>query len=121
MAVRFDPNACVHTDENKDRKCDKCGADLNKAPKLVEGVKDVTDNSIIGAAYLLRDLQTGKIFEDGDDTLNAEKNYLSEIHRQWADVGRGAGLQRVALFGGTTISLTETEPGNLYVPVLCKG
>ena len=76
VAVRFDPNACVHTDENKDRKCDKCGADLNKAPKLVEGVKDVTDNSIIGAAYLLRDLQTGKIFEDGDDKLSAEKNYF---------------------------------------------
>lgn len=23
VAVRFDPNACVHTDDNKDRKCDK--------------------------------------------------------------------------------------------------
>ena len=111
VAVRFDPNACVHTDENKDRKCDKCGADLNKAPKLVEGVKDVTDNSIIGAAYLLRDLQTGKIFEDGDDTLNAEKNYF---YQRSTDNGQTWGEElgfSASLFGGTTISLTETEPG----------
>lgn len=111
VAVRFDPNACVHTDENKDRKCDKCGADLNKAPKLVEGVKDVTDNSIIGAAYLLRDLQTGKIFEDGDDTLSAEKNYF---YQRSTDNGQTWGEElgfSASLFGGTTISLTETEPG----------
>lgn len=111
VAVRFDPNACVHTDENKDRKCDKCGADLNKAPKLVEGVKDVTDNSIIGAAYLLRDLQTGKIFEDGDDTLNAEKNYF---YQRSTDNGQTWGEElgfSASLFGATTISLTETEPG----------
>lgn len=111
VAVRFDPNACVHTDENKDRKCDKCGADLNKAPKLVEGVKDVTDNSIIGAAYLLRDLQTGKIFEDGDDTLSAEKNYF---YQRSTDNGQTWGEEQgfsASLFGGTTISLTETEPG----------
>lgn len=111
VAVRFDPNACVHTDENKDRKCDKCGADLNKAPKLVEGVKDVTDNSIIGAAYLLRDLQTGKIFEDGDDKLNAEKNYF---YQRSTDNGQTWGEElgfSASLFGGTTISLTETEPG----------
>ena len=111
VAVRFDPNACVHTDENKDRKCDKCGADLNKAPKLVEGVKDVTDNSIIGAAYLLRDLQTGKIFEDGDDTLSAEKNYF---YQRSTDNGQTWGEElgfSASLFGGTTVSLTETEPG----------
>lgn len=111
VAVRFDPNACVHTDENKDRKCDKCGADLNKAPKLVEGVKDVTDNSIIGAAYLLRDLQTGKIFEDGDDKLNAEKNYF---YQRSTDNGQTWGEElgfSASLFGATTISLTETEPG----------
>ena len=111
VAVRFDPNACVHTDENKDRKCDKCGADLNKAPKLVEGVKDVTDNSIIGAAYLLRDLQTGKIFEDGDDTLSAEKNYF---YQRSTDNGQTWGEElgfSASLFGGTIISLTETEPG----------
>lgn len=111
VAVRFDPNACVHTDENKDRKCDKCGADLNKAPKLVEGVKDVTDNSIIGAAYLLRDLQTGKIFEDADDKLNAEKNYF---YQRSTDNGQTWGEElgfSASLFGATTISLTETEPG----------
>ena len=111
VAVRFDPNACVHTDENKDRKCDKCGADLNKAPKLAEGVKDVTDNSIIGAAYLLRDLQTGKIFEDGDDKLSAEKNYF---YQRSTDNGQTWGEElgfSASLFGGTTISLTETEPG----------
>ena len=111
VAVRFDPNACVHTDDNKDRKCDKCGADLNKAPKLVEGVKDVTDNSIIGAAYLLRDLQTGKIFEDGDDKLSAEKNYF---YQRSTDNGQTWGEElgfSASLFGGTTISLTETEPG----------
>lgn len=111
VAVRFDPNACVHTDENKDRKCDKCGADLNKAPKLVEGVKDVTDNSIIGAAYLLRDLQTGKIFEDGDDKLSAEKNYF---YQRSTDNGQTWGEElgfSASLFGGTTVSLTETEPG----------
>ena len=111
VAVRFDPNACVHTDENNDRKCDKCGADLNKAPKLVEGVKDVTDNSIIGAAYLLRDLQTGKIFEDGDDKLSAEKNYF---YQRSTDNGQTWGEEQgfsASLFGGTTISLTETEPG----------
>ena len=111
VAVRFDPNACVHTDENKDRKCDKCGADLNKAPKLVEGVTDVTDNSIIGAAYLLRDLQTGKIFEDGDDKLSAEKNYF---YQRSTDNGQTWGEEQgfsASLFGGTTISLTETEPG----------
>ena len=100
-----------HVDADKDKKCDTCSADLNQPPVLAEGVKDVTDNSIIGAAYLLRDLQTGKIFEDGDDTLSAEKNYF---YQRSTDNGQTWGEElgfSASLFGGTTISLTETEPG----------
>lgn len=110
VAVRFDPNACVHTDENKDRKCDKCGADLNKAPKLVEGVTDKTVTIQTGKSYQLDDLMDGKIFTDPDGELTY-KNYFYQLSTDdGATWSEAAGFEE-ALFGGLDKSLSQAKAG----------
>lgn len=110
VAVRFDPNACVHTDENKDRKCDKCGADLNKAPKLVEGVTDRTVTIQTGKSYQLDDLMDGKIFTDPDGELTY-KNYFYQLSTDdGATWSEAAGFEE-ALFGGVDKSLSQAKAG----------
>ena len=106
----------------KDGFCDVCGQYCNHAPILKEGITAVSDNVIVGEAYLLRDLQTGKIFEDPDgDALSvagggagnaaSKTNYY---YNRSTDGGKTWGEEldfASALFGATTISLTEKEPG----------
>ena len=67
--------ACENcTDENGDKICDVCGSILNKLPHLIEGVEDKTVIIQTGMSYQLHDLSGGKIFTDEDDELTYE-NY----------------------------------------------
>ena len=110
-----------HTDANDDGICDTCGKKFDRAPRLIEGVQDVKNQVVVGTAYLLGDLQNGKIFFDPDgDKLyvtgsgamgSSQANYFyqrsTDGGNTWSEELSFAG----ALFGATTISLTENEPG----------
>ena len=110
-----------HTDANDDGICDTCGKKFDRAPRLIEGVQDVKDQVEVGTAYLLSDLQSGKIFFDPDgDKLyvtgsgamgSSQANYFyqrsTDGGNTWSEELSFAG----AMFGATTISLTENEPG----------
>lgn len=111
-----------HVDANDDGICDFCGEKFNRAPRLCEGVTDVEAKVVVGEAYLLRDLQAGKIFVDPDgDTLSVAGGGAGNVasktnyyYNRSADGGKTWGDEldfASALFGATTISLTEKEPG----------
>lgn len=78
-------------------------------PKLKDGVSPTASATVqTGTAYLLSDLQAGKIF-DGE-SLTYENYY----YERSADNGQSWGTRQKfekALFGGTLIQLTETVAG----------
>lgn len=78
-------------------------------PKLKDGVSDTASATVqTGTAYLLSDLQAGKIFDGKGLTY---ENYYYE---RSADNGQSWGTRQKfeeALFGGTLIQLTETVAG----------
>lgn len=99
-----------HVDADKDKKCDTCSADLNKAPKLVEGVTDKTVTIQTGKSYQLDDLMDGKIFTDPDDNLTY-KNYFYQLSTDdGATWSEAAGFEE-ALFGGLDKSLSQAKAG----------
>ena len=78
-------------------------------PKLKDGVSPTTSATVqTGTAYLLSDLQAGKIF-DGEGLT-----YENYYYERSADNGQSWGTRQKfekALFGGTLIQLTETVAG----------
>lgn len=79
------------------------------APKLKDGVSPTASATVqTGTAYLLSDLQAGKIF-DGEGLT-----YENYYYERSADNGQSWGTRQKfekALFGGTLIQLTETVAG----------
>ena len=78
-------------------------------PKLKDGVSPTASATVqTGTAYLLSDLQAGKIF-DGENLT-----YENYYYERSADNGQSWGARQKfekALFGGTLIQLTETVAG----------
>ena len=78
-------------------------------PKLKDGVSSTASATVqTGTAYLLSDLQAGKIF-DGEGLT-----YENYYYERSADNGQSWGARQKfekALFGGTLIQLTETVAG----------
>lgn len=78
-------------------------------PKLKDGVSPTASATVqTGTAYLLSDLQVGKIF-DGEGLT-----YENYYYERSADNGQSWGAKQKfekALFGGTLIQLTETVAG----------
>ena len=78
-------------------------------PTLIEGVSSTASATVqTGTAYLLSDLQAGKIF-DGEGLT-----YENYYYERSADNGQSWGTRQkfeTALFGGTLIQLTETVAG----------
>lgn len=78
-------------------------------PKLKDGVSPTASATVqTGTAYLLSDLQAGKIF-DGEGLT-----YENYYYERSADNGQSWGTRQKfekALFGGTLIQLTETVAG----------
>lgn len=106
--------AVAHSDSNSDGKCDTCGKVLVeiKVPHLIEGVAaEKTDTVQVGSAYLLSDLQAGKIFEGAD---GEKLSYTKYYYQRSTDGGETWGERMSfseSLFGGTTIQITELEAG----------
>ncbi len=106
--------AAEHADSDSDGKCDTCGKVLVeiKVPRLIEGVSPTKEDTVqVGKAYLLSELQTGKVFEG---PAGERIPYTQLYYQRSADGGVTWGERMSfseSLFGGTTIQITELEAG----------
>ena len=103
-----------HADGDNDGKCDTCGKVLVeiKVPRLMEGVSSTKEDTVqVGKAYLLSELQTGKVFEGPE----GERIPYTQLYYQRSTDGGETWGERMSfsesLFGGTTIQITELEAG----------
>lgn len=82
-------------------------------PRLKEGVSSTASDTVTaGYAYNLTDLQAGNIFENPDGTALNYTNYY--YYRYVGDTRTGPYYFTPALFGSTTIQITENAAG-IYV------
>ncbi len=106
--------AAAHADGDNDGKCDTCGKVLVeiKVPRLIEGVSPTKEDTVqVGKAYLLSELQTGKVFEGPE---GERIPYTQLYYQRSADGGETWGERMTfseSLFGGTTIQITELKAG----------
>ena len=106
--------AVAHSDSDSDGKCDTCGKVLVeiKVPRLIEGVSPTKEDTVqVGKAYLLSELQTGKVFEGPE---GERIPYTQLYYQRSADGGETWGERMTfseSLFGGTTIQITELKAG----------
>ncbi|MDY2929416.1 MAG: S-layer homology domain-containing protein [Clostridiaceae bacterium] len=104
-----------HHDTNADSKCDTCGKVLVAEPSVPTRKADYPAETVAtvqtGKAYLLSDLQTGKVF----DPVEGQKlDYTNYYYQRSTDGGQTWSNKigfPAATFGGTTIQLTETAEG----------
>ena len=106
--------AVAHSDSDNDGTCDTCGKVLVeiKVPRLIEGVSPTKEDTVqVGKAYLLSELQTGKVFEGPE----GERIPYTQLYYQRSTDGGETWGERMSfsesLFGGTTIQITELEAG----------
>ena len=106
--------AAEHADSDSDGKCDTCGKVLVeiKVPRLIQGVSPTKEDTVqVGKAYLLSELQTGKVFEG---PAGERIPYTQLYYQRSTDGGETWGERMTfseSLFGGTTIQITELEAG----------
>lgn len=105
--------AAEHKNGNNDGKCDTCGKSDAPVPTRKEGYPAASEATVqTGMAYLLSDLQAGKIFAPVDGQTLNYKNYY---YQRSTDGGQTWGAMQSfseAIFGATTIQLTELEAGD---------
>lgn len=105
--------AAEHKDGNNDGVCDTCGKSDAPVPTRKEGYPAASEVTVqTGMAYLLSDLQAGKIFAPVDGQTLNYKNYY---YQRSTDGGQTWGAMQSfseAIFGATTIQLTELEAGD---------
>ena len=103
-----------HADANADGKCDTCGkqlAEIAVPTRKADYPADTSDKAQTGKAYVLSDLQVNKIFDPAEGQTLSYKNYYYE---RSADGGATWSAKQTfpeALFGMTTIQITENEAG----------
>ena len=105
--------AAEHKDGDNDGKCDTCGKSDAPVPTRKEGYPAASEVTVqTGMAYLLSDLQAGKIFAPVDGQTLNYKNYY---YQRSTDGGQTWGAMQSfseAMFGATTIQLTELKAGD---------
>jgi len=103
-----------HADADGDGKCDTCGkqlAEIAVPTRKADYPANTSDKAQIGKAYVLSDLQANKIFDSAEGQTLSYKNYYYE---RSADGGATWSAKQTfpeALFGMTTIQITENEAG----------
>ena len=103
-----------HADADGDGKCDTCGkqlAEIAVPTRKADYPADTSDKAQTGKAYVLSDLQVNKIFDPAEGQTLSYKNYYYE---RSADGGATWSAKQTfpeALFGMTTIQITENEAG----------
>ena len=105
--------AAEHKDGDNDGVCDTCGKSDAPVPTRKEGYPAASEVTVqAGMAYLLSDLQAGKIFAPVDGQTLNYKNYY---YQRSTDGGQTWGAMQSfseAMFGATTIQLTELKAGD---------
>lgn len=105
--------AAEHKDGDNDGVCDTCGKSDVPVPTRKEGYPAASEVTVqTGMAYLLSDLQAGKIFAPVDGQTLNYKNYY---YQRSTDGGQTWGAMQSfseAMFGATTIQLTELKAGD---------
>ena len=105
--------AAEHKDGDNDGICDTCGKSDAPVPTRKEGYPAASEVTVqTGMAYLLSDLQAGKIFAPVDGQTLNYKNYY---YQRSTDGGQTWGAMQSfseAMFGATTIQLTELKAGD---------
>ena len=105
--------AAEHKDGDNDSVCDTCGKSDAPVPTRKEGYPAASEVTVqTGMAYLLSDLQAGKIFAPVDGQTLNYKNYY---YQRSTDGGQTWGAMQSfseAMFGATTIQLTELKAGD---------
>ena len=105
--------AAEHKDGDNDGVCDTCGKSDVPVPTRKEGYPAASEATVqTGMAYLLSDLQAGKIFAPVDGQTLSYKNYY---YQRSTDGGQTWGAMQSfseAMFGATTIQLTELAAGD---------
>lgn len=105
--------AAEHKDGDNDSVCDTCGKSDVPVPTRKEGYPAASEVTVqTGMAYLLSDLQAGKIFAPVDGQTLNYKNYY---YQRSTDGGQTWGAMQSfseAMFGATTIQLTELKAGD---------
>ena len=105
--------AAEHKAGNNDGVCDTCGKSDAPVPTRKEGYPAASEDTVqTGMAYLLSDLQAGKIFAPVDGQTLNYKNYY---YQRSTDGGQTWGPMQSfseAIFGMTTIQLTELSEGD---------
>ncbi len=105
-----------HADANADGKCDTCSLTMETPVAVPTRKADYPAETAAtvqtGKAYLLSDLQAGKVFEaaEGQSALT----YTNIYYERSADNGETWSAKTAftgALFGGTTIQITENTAG----------
>ena len=107
------PATGAHTDANQDGKCDVCGAAMATAVPTRKAGYPAESSGVVktGIAYLLSDLQGGRVFAPVD---GQKLNYTNYYYERSTDGGKTWSAKQKfseASFGATTICLTETRPG----------
>lgn len=103
-----------HADADGDGKCDACGkqlAEIAVPTRKADYPANTSDKAQIGKAYLLGDLQAGKIFAPADGQTLSYKNYYYERSADGGATWSEKLEFSEALFGMTTIQITENEAG----------
>ena len=103
--------ACA--DENGDGKCDRCGNAMAAAVPTRKADYPAESSGTVqtGMAYLLRDLQAGKIFEPVEGQTLNYRNYYFERSEDGGESWSARTGFSDALFGATTIQITENKAG----------
>ena len=114
-AIIVDGSPVTHdekcADSDSDGLCDKCGYDLT-VPSLVAGVEPTKSAQVIvGKAYLLTDLQAGRIFTAADGSKLGTDCYYYQRSEDGGDTWSAMQKFSDALFGGTTLQITEPKEG----------
>ena len=103
-----------HTTPNVEGKCDTCDKQLVEiaVPTRKENYPaESSDKAQTNKAYLLSDLQAGKVFDPVEGKTLTYENYYYERSTDGGETwGARIGFEN-ALFGATLIQLTETEAG----------
>ena len=84
----------------------------NHAPVLKEGVSPTAEGQVkVKSAYLLTALQNGEIFTDPDGDRLTDQSYYYERSADGGVTWSSRQSFPEAMYGSTTIHLTENEPG----------
>lgn len=119
-AAASDEETAVTMEVEEGEPAEEPVVEENHAPVLAEGVTDETGQVITGEAYLLKKLQAGKIFTDPDGDKLDITSYFYERSTDGGQTWEKEVSFAEALFGMTTIQMTENQPGTYVYRFFAK-